>query len=283
MRMWLRIFISILIVVSGSSCTTFIISSALQPTLTNLQKQSDLGLVCDGAPAYLLMLDSMLISDPDNVELLLAGVKSYVGYAAALTACGRIERSADVSEKARHYGLMLLRRLGGPSADLDDFTGFQSFVSRLDKDKVPALFWGGYGLATWIQYQQGSPASMAEIVKVEEIMLRVLELDPSYYYGSAHIFLGAYYGSRPQLLGGKLEESKIHFEQALSLGRRQFLSAQVTYAETYARMTFDRELFSSLLHEVMDFSLSGNPDQALANSVAKRRAKTLLENIDSYF
>lgn len=283
MKMWLRFFIPFFCIISMGGCTSFIVTSALEPTLTNLQKQGDLGLVCDGAPAFLLMLDSMLLADHDNVDLLTAGVQSYVGYATSLAACGRLERAEVVSEKAKHYGLMLLKQLENFPADAGDSSGFQSFIANVEANKVSSLFWGGYGWATWIGYQQGSPASMADIIRVEKIMLRVLELNPSYYYGAAHIFLGAYYGSRPLLLGGKPEESKKHFEQALYASERQFLLAQVTYAETYARITFDRELFAMLLQEVLDFPLANNPDQALANQVAKSKARTLLANIDSYF
>jgi hypothetical protein len=283
MKPWPRLLIFIFFLVSVSGCSSLIVNSALQPTLTNLQKQGDLGLVCDGAPAFLLMLDSLLVNDSDNVALLTAGVQSYVGYAASLAACNRIERSAEVSAKAKQYGLLLLKQLGEFPDNAGSSSDFQTFLSNVAGSDVPSLFWGGYGWAAWIQYQQGSPASMAEIIRVEKIMLRVLELDPSFYYGAAHIFLGAYYGSRPSLLGGKLEESKMHFEQALAISDRQFLLAQVTYAETYARMTFDRTLFATLLQEVLDYPQVNNSDQALANQVAKSKARTLLESIDSYF
>jgi len=139
------------------------------------------------------------------------------------------------------------------------------------------------GWATWIRYQEGSPAAVADLPKIEQIMLRVVELDEGFYYGGAHLFLGAYYASRPQMYGGKPEESRRHFERALQLSKGQFLLVQVTYADTYARMVFDRALYTSLLQEVLDFPLESKPELALSNSIAKRRARKLLDLADEYF
>jgi hypothetical protein len=148
---------------------------------------------------------------------------------------------------------------------------------------VPSLFWGGYGWALWLQYQAGSPASLAALAKVEKIMARVLQLDEGYNHGAAHLFLGSYYGSRSAMLGGNPAESRVHFERALAINDHQFLPAQVAFAETYARTVFDRDLFEQLLREVIDFPLQSRPDLALANQVAKKKAGRLLADVDRYF
>jgi hypothetical protein len=217
------------------------------------------------------------------VKIITSGVKAYVAYIVALDACGRHGRSVQVSEKAKQYGEKLLSLLGDFPDRSGDSSAFASFLSEVDDDQVSNLFWGGYGWATWIGYQGGSPESMIDLVTIEKIMLRVVEVDETCCQGGAHIFLGAYYGSRPILLGGKLQESQEHFEKALLLCNRQFLPALVAYAETYARMTFDRQLFAALLQEVLDFPISNNPEQALVNQVAKRNARKLLDSIDTYF
>ena len=123
---------------------------------------------------------------------------------------------------------------------------------------------------------------MADLPIVEQIMLRVVELDESYYYGGAHIFLGAYYGSRPKMFGGKPEASRQHFERALVLNDRKFLLTHVAYAETYARAMFDRELFLKLLTEVTNQPLL-NSDMASSNKLAKIKAEKLIVQIDDFF
>ncbi len=261
-----------------------IVGSIMQPTVDNLQQQTDLELVCDGTPAFLLMIDSMLASNPDDKSLLLAATQAFTSYTAALDGCGRPERAVVVSEKAKKYGLAFLARTGHRSfASTIPLPEFQKALAEMDKKDVPALFWAGNGWATWIRYQGGSPASMAQLVRVEQLMQRSVELDETYYHGGGHIFLGVYYGSKPPLLGGKPELSRAHFEKALAISDREFLPAQVAYAETYAKMTYNRDLFEQLLQEVISFPVEKRPDITLVNQVAKRRAVKLLEQIDQFF
>jgi len=283
MKIWLQFLLCIVIIFGFGGCSSLVMNSLLKPTVSNLQRQTDVDLVCDGTPAFLLMIDSLLVSKPHDAKIIASGVQAYVAYAAALDACGRSGRSVPVSEKAKQYGLKLLSLLGEFPDHATDPLLFTSFLADIDDGQVAQLFWGGYGWATWIGYQGGSPESLIDLVKVEKIMLRVVWIDEAYYHGAAHIFLGAYYGSRPTLLGGKLQESQKHFKKALLLSKRQFLPALVAYAETYAKMTFDRQLFANLLQEVLDFPISKNPEQALVNQVAKRNARKLLDSIDTYF
>ena len=49
-----------------SSCSGLVTNSVIEPAIGNLQQQTDIDLVCDGAPAYLLKIDSMLVSSPDS-------------------------------------------------------------------------------------------------------------------------------------------------------------------------------------------------------------------------
>jgi TRAP transporter T-component len=277
--------IALLLLLTGlNGCTRMVAGSFLRPTMTNLQRQTDIDLVCEGTPAFLLMIDSMVASAPDDKELLTMATRAFTAYTAALDACGKPVRATTVSAKARLYGMSLL----WDCTDLHKictlpFSNLEQTLADLDKKDIELLFWAGSGWATWIQHQQGSPASLAQLIRVEQIMLRVLELDETYYYGGAHLFLGAYYGSRPPLFGGKPESSREHFEQALAISNRQFLPALVLYAQTYARMAFDRELFVTLLQEVLDFPLESQPDITLANRVAQRNAGRLLDQAEQFF
>ena len=123
---------------------------------------------------------------------------------------------------------------------------------------------------------------MADLPIVESIMLRVIELDESFYYGGAHIFLGSYYGSRPQVYGGRPDASREHFERALEINKRQFLLTQVAYAQTYARMMYDRELYLKLLSEVLEQPLTDS-DMASSNKLAKVTAAKLIQQVDEFF
>ena len=259
-----------------ASCTAIITGTVINPAVGNLQKQSDIDLVCEGAPSYLLMIDSLIESNPENRDLLLNGTQAYSGSTAALISCNAPpERVVAISSKAQRYGKRLLSLYlpieGGSGDKMDEaLLGLRAKDGRY-------LFWGAFGWLSWVQQQQGSPASMADLIVIEKIMQRLLDLDETIENGSPHLFFGALYGAKPVLIGGDPKRSRIHFERALEISKRSYLIVQTTYAETYCRMTFNQELHDSLLREVLDFPLEKSPSQTLVNQIAKRKASQLLE------
>ena len=266
---------------SLSSCAGLITNTVIKPAIGNLQQQTDIELVCEGAPAYLLMLDSMLVSSPENRDLLMTAAQSYTAYATALGECGGSDaRITAIAEKARSYGEKLLHPLL-PQGSATDTETFEHQLAQLKKNDVPAVFWGASGWLTWVLQQKGSPASIADTVFIEKIMARLLELDPSYQGGSIHLFFGAYYAAKPEMFGGRTDLSAEHFDRALAISGRKFLLTHVTYAEKLARMTMNKELHDSLLTEVLAFPLESAPQFGLSNRIAVNRAKKLLE--ENYF
>lgn len=274
----------VMILLGFTGCTAMFTDRLIEPITLSLQRQRDLELLNDGTPALLLMLDGFIAADPDNKKLLIAGIQAYTSYANTMYELGREDRAADLSSRAKDYGLTLLKLSPGFNYSLPgSLAKLKWNLFSSGQEEVAALFWGGYGWATWIGFQNGSPAAIADLPKVEQIMLRVLELDEEFYYGAAHLFLGYYYGSRPKVLGGKFEESRKHFERALEISERKFLLTQVAYAESYARMTFDRKLYEDLLTEVLNQPLDDNGEPSFNNQLAKLRARKLLDQIDAYF
>jgi tetratricopeptide (TPR) repeat protein len=267
-----------------TGCASLLVEPLVDPLNNALQRQTDLDLVRDGTPTLLLILDGLAEKYPANRKLLLTATQAFSSYAFTLDEMGESERAAALSVKAKDYGLALLSLAadlhGKIPGQLDDFN---RILVSLHKDNVPALFWAGYGWVTWIKLQDGAPAALADLPKVKQIMLRVLELDETYYYGAAHIFLGYYYGSRPEILGGDMEKSRRHFERALQINARNYLMAQVTYAESYARQTFNRELFKDLLTEVLNHPQATDSDRSTSNQLARNRARQLLAQIDDFF
>jgi len=260
-----------------------IVKPLLDPVELSLQKQTDLELIKDGAPALLLLLDGLLAKDPHNKNLLMAATKAYGAYALTLHESNEVDRAISISLKAKTYGITLLNQLPGLMNFKDlTFEECCNAVDKIRKRHVGPLFWGAYGWATWIRFQEGAPGAMADLPIIEDIMLRVVALDDAYYYGGAHIFLGAYYSSRPSMYGGKPEESRMHFERALKINNRKFLLTQVAYAETYARMMFDKKLYQDLLNEVLDQPLEDN-EMASSNKLAQIMAKKLLDTTEEYF
>lgn len=276
-----QILVTLTLLCTLTSCASLLTNTVIYPTVGNLQRQTDLDLVCEGAPAYLLMIDSMIASDPDSRALLEIGAQSYSAYTVALAECkASRDRIAALAGKAYLYGTGLIGQVVtiAPGGEPEEF---RRQLARVRKSQVPQLFWGTMGWLTWVRQQQGAPAAMADLVVIERVMTRILELDETFQAGSVHLFFGGYYASRPTMLGGDLEESRSHFEEALAISDRRFLSTQVTYAETFARQAFDQKLHDHLLKEVLDFPLDAAPEFALSNQIAKRKARRLLE--EGYF
>jgi len=264
-----------------SSCTGLITSTVIEPAVNNLQYQTDIQLVCEGSPSYLLMIDSMVAGEPDNEELLQVAAQSYTGYATALAECnGDENRILAISTRARDYGLRLLQPYLGPVKEFGK-PEFDKRLADLAKSDVAPVFWGTFSWLTWVTNAQGSPAAMADLIHIEKIMGRLLELDESFNGGALHLFFGTYYATKPEMFGGNPELARKHFERALTISNRRFLLIQTTYAETLARNTFDKDLHDRLLQEVVAFPLDSAPEYGLSNSIAKRRAARLLA--ENYF
>jgi hypothetical protein len=278
-----NVLLAALALLFSTGCTSLIVNPLLDPLALSLQKQTDLELLEEGSPSLLLLLDGLIAGDPDNVRLLMTATKAYGAYATILYEDGKTERAVNMSVKARNYGISLINQLHGLKNINGQTLGeIEKALAKIPQDQVGYLFWGAYGWATWIQHQEGAAAAMADLPIVELIMLRVVELDDSYYFGGAHIFLGSYYGGRPRIYGGKPEISRKHFERALEINQRQFLLTQVAYAQTYARMMFDRELYLKLLKEVIEEPLKDS-DMASSNKLAKVMAEKLIDQVDEFF
>lgn len=163
---------------------------------------------------------------------------------------------------------------------LDDF---KLALNKFGKKDVPALFWAAFNWGNLINFSKDSPEAIVELPKVEAMMRRVLELDDTYNYSGPHLFLGAFYASRPPMLGGQPEEAKKEFELAIEQTGGKYYMAKVLYAQFYAVQTQNKGLFESLLKEVASADPAAMPAQRLANEIAIRRAQILLQKEKLFF
>jgi hypothetical protein len=246
-------------------------------------RQSDIVLVRQGIPSYLMLIDGMLQSYPENRDLLLAGAQAYAAYASVLDEDEQ-DRAAYLSDRAKQYALKALEMtppfngaLGKP------LEVFQERLKQTDKKQVPTLFWVGNIWAGWIASSNEGAAAMADLPWVEALMEKVLELDPGFYYGGPHLFKAILLSARPEQFGGNLKKAQEHFQKALDYSQGKFLMTDVYYAEYYARQTLNRDLFVSTLKRVLETSARVEPDLTLANTLAQRKAKKLLAGVDEFF
>ncbi|MFB0505322.1 MAG: TRAP transporter TatT component family protein [Thermodesulfobacteriota bacterium] len=259
------------------------VGSILEDVARSSSKQSDISVIREGTPAYLMLIDGLIEAYPQNEELLVAGAEAYSSYAAIIMEEDR-EKAKRLYLKAKQYGLRALSKRQRFKELLPKHVDqFRTCLADFTKKDVPALFWTASSWGNWISLTTDSVEAMAEIPKVLCLMERVMELDEGFYYGGPHLFMAVYHVSRPKAYGGDPERARRHFEKAFELSQGKFLIAYVLYAKYYARQTFDRELFVSTLERVLDTSADSVPELTLLNTIAKEQAKGLLEQVNDYF
>ena len=92
-----------------------------------------------------------------------------------------------------------------------------------------------------------------------------------------------YHAALPQSLGGNPEKALNHFNTALEINRNQSLMVYVQMARFYARQTFDRALYESLLQKVIAQPIDEIPELTLQNATAQKIARKLLAEADAFF
>ena len=246
-------------------------------------KQSDMKMIREGMPAYLMLLDGMIETWPGNAQLLMAGAQGYASFASAFVEEENKEYALELYNRGRKYALKLLEIRGLKNPVIGSFDEFSAKLKTLGKKDVPYLFWAATCWGSWIRLNLDSMEALAELPRVELIMQRVLEIEEGYYYGGPHLFMGIWYASRPKMVGGDLKRAQDHFLKAIAFGEGKFLMSYVYYADGYARQALDKELFLSTLQKVMDTPADIKPDLTLLNTVAKKKAKELLDRMEEYF
>ena len=114
-------------------------------------------------------------------------------------------------------------------------------------------------------------------------MQRVIDLDDEFYFGSAHIFFGVYYGGRSPILGGDFSRSEAEFQRAAEINDNKLLIVNLLQAEFLDRQRLDQQAFHNRLVAIIDAPEDLYPEMALVNGIAKQRAALLLDYEDEWF
>jgi hypothetical protein len=253
----------------------------IEDTFRAFNEEEDPILAEAAAASNLKLLEGLLKSDPDNRGFLLLAARGFGGYAFAFAEEKDPDRAGKLYLRGRAYGMRLLRNHGFiPPSGLK---AFRRAVLNLGPDSVPAIFWTAYNWANWANLNQTSPRALADLPRVAAMMQRVLDLDEKYFYGGAHVFFGSYYGGRPKIAGGDVKAAKRHFERAVEIARGKFLVNLVFYARYFAIPSQDRETYIKLLRKVTQAPAGILPAERLANTIARMRAKRMLDEVDEYF
>ncbi|MCA9773967.1 MAG: hypothetical protein KC466_16225 [Myxococcales bacterium] len=246
-------------------------------------KGKDPQLVRDGMPGSIMILDGLIEGVPEHAGLLKFGAMVNALYAFIFIEEEDPARAKIYYEKGKSYALRSIR---ADHPDFDTELPYESFKAQLadfDADEVDVLFWLEMSWASWINLSLTSPAAIADAAKVQALMEKTIELDETFFNGGPQLLAGVYYGSRSEMFGGNRDKSHAHFERCFEITGGRFLMAYVFYARFPAIQWQEIDKFREYLQKVIDAPDDILPQETVANTMAKRKARVLLDDIGEYF
>jgi tetratricopeptide (TPR) repeat protein len=268
-----------------SGCAA-LVSNAASGFADNLSaavlNQNDPETVRDGAPAYLLLLDSFLEGNPDDPALLSSAATLYATYGTVFA--DDPERASRLTERAQTYSSTAICNSFKPSCQWSGmlFEDYQATLAELRPKQADVVFAHGLASLAYIRAHSADYSAIARLPYSEALFERYLEINDGSDDGAVHTYLGVLNTLIPPALGGDPEKGRRHFEKAIEISNGRDLSAKVEFANGYARLLYERELHDRLLKEVLAAD-PVVPGATLLNVLAQRQAKELLASADDYF
>jgi predicted anti-sigma-YlaC factor YlaD len=253
-------------------------------------------LVGEALPFALKSMEAILQAAPRHRKLLIATCAGFVQYGHAyvfqpaealesenLQAARKIrERAKRLFLRARQYGIQALD-LDHPGFSEAIFTDPAAAVEGMDRKDVAALYWTGVAWGSAISAGKSDMSLIGDLPIVTAIMEKALKLDPGWHNGAIHEFFIVYDSARSEAEGGGPVSVEHHFNRAMALNQGRSISPLILLAESACIKQQNRQRFESLLKESLAFDVNRYPEYRLANIMAQRKARYLLDNVDSFF
>lgn len=280
-----RLLLLFCLVLTFSGCSALIgrAVSSLADSLTEaILNNEDIETVRDGVPAYLLMVDALVLAAPDNTDILLAASTLYGSYAGGFVEVP--DRAKRLTNKSLDYALAALCRRDADVCDIRTMPidAFNAWLAGDVEKNVELLYAVGVAWAGWVQAHADDWNAIGELARVRLLMEQVLSINETIDYGGPHLYQGVFNTLLPAALGGRPEIGEEHFKKAIELSDGRYLMTKVMYAKQYARLVYDRKLHDGLLADVLKADPKV-PGITVINLLAQQQAKALLADADDYF
>ena len=272
------------------------VASTLASSGDVFTRDDDPELVGQAVPFGLKLYESLLDTAPRNKDLLIATCSNFTQYGVAY-----LETDALVLGEARHHdevahlnarALKLYLRAKGYCLRAMEVR-FPGIGERLlkepaaalkgaRKEDVPLLYWTAASWGSAIALGLDKPDLVVDLPVVRALADRALALDESWSHGALHeMFISL--DSQPEALGGSVEHARAHFKRAVELQHGSSPGPYVSLAIGVAEPGQDRAEFESLLKEALAIDPEKDPSTRLVTLVQQRRARALLDHIDTLF
>lgn len=270
---------------AGTGCAVVVkrVGNSFSDSLISaVMNHDDLQTVRDGAPAYMLLMDSFLARNPQGPAVYASAASLYSAYVGVFVTDEA--RALRLSDRAFGYAKegLCLDVPALCNVDTLNFEAFEAAVKATKEADLNTLYTAASVWAGWVQTRKDDWGAIAHLAKIKGLMNRVVELDPAYKNGQAQMYMGVLESLVPPAAGGDLEKAKMHFEKADEMAEGKNLFVKVLLAEKYARMLFDQELHDALLKQVLTADATAE-NFTLMNILAKETAEKLLKSSEEYF
>lgn len=267
--------------------------SLVEEATASFFAEPDTVLAREAAPGNLKLLEGMAHGAPDHAEILAAAAQLVGAYAFGFLEDCCSDEAEQAASNAR-AGALYLRGRDYAIRALDashDFSGmlkldqaaFEEALDELEQEDVAPLFWATFNWGLYINLFRDDLSALADLSRVLAMAKRTAELDPSYFFGGADMFLMVFNASLGPAVGGSPKEAKLAYDRAWQAGGGRFLLTKYLFAKYYCQQTLDRALFEKLLGEVIAAPDDLLPEQRLTNELAKEKAARLLKRADDLF
>jgi hypothetical protein len=296
-----RLALALLLLTSGCNIeklTADATSKAVLQGSSALDRESDVQFAREAFPASLKTLETFLVSSPENRNFLLLLARGYNSYAFGFLESDldraqvdgneddvlAIERRAKIFYlRGSEYGFRLLRmpevERAAKGNDLDKLDAALAKVTK--KEQVPGLFWAAYGWGSAINLAKDDADMLSGLPAVLKMMRRAYDIDRDYNDGAPMLFIAVYHASLSKALGGKPEEAKKFFDEAMQRQGDRSLFVPFLYARFYCWQVQNRPLFDELITKVVDSDVTTYPPELrLTNELARDRARFWRKHVE---
>ena len=272
------------------------VASTLASSGDVFTRDDDPELVGAAIPFGLKLYESLLDSAPKNRDLLLATCSNFTQYGVAY-----VETEAAVLGEAQHHdevahlnarALKLYLRAKGycmramelrfPGVGQRLLTDPVPALAKAEKKDVPLLYWTAASWGSAIALGIDRPDIAIDMPVVRALADRAIALDETWSKGALHeMFISL--DSLPEALGGSPEKARQHFNRAVELQKGQYPGPYVALATGVSVPAQNRDEFEKLLQTALAIDPEKDPSMRLVTLVQQRRARALLDHIDTMF
>lgn len=252
-------------------------------------------LVAGALPFALKTIEALLAEAPRDRNLLLAACSGFTQYAYAFVQVEAFliepldyrrareldRRALKLHLRARDYCLRGLetRHPGvGEGLRLEPTAA----AATLGPAEIEFIFWTGAAWGAAISLGLDQPAIAADVPAVRALLERAEILDPDWGDGLVHAALIGL-DALPEEMGGSMAGARAHFARAVELTGGASAGPYVALAMGVSVPEQDSGEFRRLLEQALAIDPDALPAQRLANLIAQRQARALLERIEDYF